>query len=193
MRFVAMLAFVSCSLTLSLTGAACGGDYRVQPPPDMRITLDLASPPGAPDDMTCFNTACGGCSTWARPDGTPAQVGDPCGFRGMLACTGTTLGCSDLSCPTCAAPAGAKMTGTLCAADGKTIVQLLDVNGQCRVNPTGSALAVCNRDGSDRCLHRCTLSGTLYTCTAACASTPDAGVTGCAHSPSQTCQTLTGC
>lgn len=176
-------------LALAVSFVACGGDFRVPPPSDMRISLDLASAPGTPDDMTCFNSACGGCSTWARADGTPAQVGDRCGFRGMLACTGQTLGCSDLGCPTCAS----KMTGTICAADGRTIVQLLDLNNQCRVNVTGSALAVCNRDASDRCLHRCTLANNLYTCTAGCSSTPDAGVTGCQYAPTQTCQTLAGC
>src|SRR3954467_12010758 len=102
--------------------AGCGsGDFMSPAPPDGRVTLDLAvSQDDPPADLTCFNTACGGCSTWAKYDGTPAASGDPCGFKGTLACMGTDLKCLDLTCPTCAS----KMTGSVCGADGHTIFEL---------------------------------------------------------------------
>jgi hypothetical protein len=171
--------------------AGCGsGDFESPAPPDMRITLDLAvSQDHPPPDLTCFNTACGGCSTWAKFDGTPAAPGDPCGWKGTLACTGTDLMCNDASCPTCAS----KMTGTVCGADGHTIVELTYVGNTCSVYDFGSAIDVCNKSTNDVCVGRCVPNGADYACSAHCLSDPDGGGPGCQHMPTDTCTSLAGC
>ena len=141
-------------------------------------------------DLSCFNTACGGCSNWARPDGTPAQSGDPCLYGGTLACSGQTLACSSSACPSCGNP----MRGTVCGADGQTIITLADDgSGGCIAVDTGAAIAVCNAAPGDACRNRCVATSGRYECTAWCLSTPDAGTAGCGFSASANCSALSGC
>jgi hypothetical protein len=173
---------------LVLLITACGGDFVPPPPPDGKVELDLsvvtANPAG---DMGCINTACGGCSSWVNWDGTPTKVGDPCAWKGTWACNGTTLTCGDQSCPTC----GSTMTGSVCGADGHTILELTYVGSTCSVYDIGSAIAVCNRTADDHCLGRCT-AGTPVSCEAHCAS-DDGGGTGCQHMATDTCTSLEAC
>jgi hypothetical protein len=178
----------ACVLLLLMGG--CSSGFTVPAPPDARLTLDLAVVVANPAvDAGCFNTACGGCSSWANPDGTPAKVGDPCLWKGVWQCTGTTLTCSDASCPSCAQP----MTGTVCGADGHTIVELTYPGGQCSAYNFGSALDVCNHDATDHCVGKCTSVNGAYSCSARCVSDADGGVTGCQHAPTDTCTSLAGC
>ena len=169
--------------------SGCGSDFQVPPPPDARISLDLGvSVNPAPPDMACFNMACGGCSAWANYDGTPAKVGDPCLWKGTYQCTGTTLKCSDASCPQCPST----MTGSVCGADHHTILELTNT-GTCQVYDFGSAIDVCNHGPSDKCVGRCTMNtGGTYSCEAHCVS-DDGGGTGCEYNSTATCQTLAGC
>jgi|GEM_PF-6255106 len=167
----------------------CGGsDFAPPGPPDAQIERDLSVGTANPFDAGCFNKACGGCSTWARPDGTPAMSGDPCLWAGTLACNGTTLACSSNACPTCAG----NISGTVCGADGHTIVEFTN-GGTCSVFSTGSATAVCNRSVGDACAHRCTATAGGYDCTAWCKSDADAGAVGCSHQAGATCTTLAAC
>lgn len=176
-------------LILLIATAACGSDFQVPAPPDARITIDLSVAMPAPTaDLACFNRACGGCSHTAKWDGTPAQEGDPCAWNGKLACMGTSLVCSDTSCPTCAGTA----TGTVCGADGHTIVELVNTGASCAAYDLGSAIGICNGNAADHCVDRCTKSGSNYQCVAGCIS-DDGGATGCAHQSTDTCDTLTGC
>lgn len=169
---------------------ACGSDYQVPAPPDARITLDLAASfDFPPRDMTCFNTACGGCSEWARPDGTPAKEGDPCLWKGTLACVGDKLTCMDTGCPSCGSP----MTGSVCGKDGQTIISLTYEGTTCVAYSFGSAINVCNRAAGDKCLGRCVQVGGTYHCSARCASDTDGGVAGCEHQDTDTCTSLAGC
>jgi hypothetical protein len=178
---------LACLLALA---SACGSDYEVPAPPDMRVSLDLSTNlEYPPPDMTCFNTACGGCSEWARPDGTPAMVGDPCLWNGTLACTGDKLTCSSTACPACGSP----MAGSVCGKDGKTIVSITYDAATCVAYSFGSAINVCNRTADDKCLGRCVLMGGTYHCSAHCASAPDGGGPGCEHQDSDTCASLAGC
>jgi hypothetical protein len=169
--------------------AACGSDFKVPRPPDMRITIDLGvslAPP--PPDLACFNSACGGCSHTARYDGTPAQAGDPCLWKGMLQCMGTSLVCSDASCLTCSGTP----TGTVCGADGHTIVELIHNGNTCTAYSLGSSIGVCNHGADDHCLDRCTKNGSSYSCVAGCVK-DDGGAMGCQYQSSDTCDSLTGC
>jgi hypothetical protein len=102
---------------------------------------------------------------------------------------GTQLQCSDFSCPACAA---GTMTGSVCGADGHTILALLATANGCRVHDFGSAVNVCNRGPNDKCVGRCTKNGNLYSCVAGCTS-DDGGGTGCPFAPAQSCDILTGC
>jgi hypothetical protein len=168
--------------------AGCG-DFMVPRAPDMRISLDLAvTIPNPPPDMSCFNRACGGCSQFARYDGTPAMVGDPCLWNGKLTCMGTSLVCDSTACLTCSGNA----TGTVCGADGHTIVELLHTGNVCTAYDFGSAIDVCNGGPGDHCVDRCTKNGTDYACVAGCIL-DDGGAIGCAHMSSDTCDSLTGC
>jgi len=172
-----------------LCSLGCGGsDFAPPGPPDGKIERDLSVGVANQLDLGCFNTACGGCSAWARPDGTPAASGDPCLWAGTLACSGGNLACSANTCPTCAQ----KMSGTVCGADGHTIVELANA-ASCTVFSTGSATAVCNRGPADACVHRCTAGGGAYACTAWCKSDADAGSGGCAYQASATCTSLATC
>src|SRR5260221_13608892 len=116
---------------LLLLSIGCGRDPDFVPPPrdDMRITLDLASS-YVPEnlDMTCFNTACGGCSSFANWDGTAVKVGDPRLWKGAWQCTGNQLSCSDNGCPM----GGTPMTGSGCAPHGHTILDLTHPGSGCR-------------------------------------------------------------
>ena len=174
-------------LSLAVIAAGCGSDFRVSPPPDMRTSLDLAvNVNPAPPDMACLNTACGGCSSWTNYDGKPSMEGDPCLWKGRYQCNGTDLKCSDAACPQCPST----MTGTICGADGHTILELTNNGGVCQVYDFGSAIGVCNRSDSDKCVGRCTMNGDgTYSCAAHCTS-DDGGGTGCEYSPTATCQTL---
>jgi hypothetical protein len=179
----------SGALLCLLAVAACGSDFQVPALPDARIAIDLAvtSPEELPD-LGCFNRACGGCSRFARSDGTPAQVGDPCLWKGQLICNGATLTCSDASCPSC----GGTMRGTVCGADGHTIVELIVIGSSCTAYDLGSAVGVCNDGPRDGCVDRCTKNGTTYSCVAGCLA-DDGGATGCAQKASDTCDSLTSC
>jgi hypothetical protein len=169
---------------------ACGSEFEVPPLPDARMSLDLGvSIPNPPPDLACFNRACGGCSTWARFDGTPAMVGDPCLWKGTLACMGTSLVCSDASCLPCS---GGTALGTVCGGDGHTIVELVYTGTTCAAYDLGSAIGVCNHGAGDACVDRCTKNGNTYNCAASCLS-DDGGGTGCQHQASDTCQSLTSC
>jgi hypothetical protein len=170
--------------------AGCG-DSDFQPPPrdDMRFTLDLAANFSTADtDMTCFNSACGGCSSFANWDGTPARVGDPCNWNGAWKCNGMDLVCSDNGCPSC----GTAVTGSVCGADGHTILELTNPGSGCRVYDFGSAIDVCNRSPGDHCVGRCTLDAGAHHCVAHCLS-DDGGAAGCAHMSSDTCESLSSC
>lgn len=173
--------------------AGCGSAFEVPAPPDSRINLDLAvNMNPTPPDMSCFNTACGGCSNWANPDGTPSKVGDPCLFRGVYQCMGTSLVCSDKSCMTCSNGAN-HPTGTVCGADGHTIIELTYVGTTCTAYDFGSAIDVCNRTPGDHCVERCRgPNGNVYNCVANCVS-DDGGATGCMHSANDTCESLVSC
>jgi hypothetical protein len=173
--------------------AGCGSsDYTNGPPPDARNELDLAwSITNPAPDGGCVNTACGGCSSWLKWDGTPSKPGDPCLWQGTLQCKGTALQCSDSSCLPCTQ----MVSGSVCGADGHTIVTLLNSGGTCSAYDEGSALAICNRGASDSCVDRCVQDGTTmnWTCEGHCLSDPDGGGAGCAHKSSDTCTTLGGC
>jgi hypothetical protein len=180
---------------LCLVAACGGGDGAFVPPgpPDAHLTLDLAStyvPP--PPDLACFNNACGSCSSWAKWDGTPAQPGDPCSWKGTLQCNGNALVCSDTSCLSCPKA----VSGTVCGADGHTILELLTTGSVCAAYDFGSAIAVCNRSAQDQCRGSCSVDGSgNYACAAHCTSdgNGDAGVGGCPHGASDSCTSLTGC
>jgi hypothetical protein len=179
----------STCLVLLLT--ACGHDPDFEPPPrdDMRHELDLSTNFMQMDpDISCFNMACGGCSSFANWDGTPVKEGDPCLWRGIWQCSGMDLVCSDNTCPMCASP----ITGSVCGADGHTILELTDPGSGCRAYDFGSATDVCNRAPGDHCVGRCTLDAGTYRCVARCAS-EDGGATGCQHQSSDTCVTLSSC
>lgn len=176
-------------LLLLFVVAGCKSDFQVPALPDARISLDLAvsmAPP--PPDLACFNRACGGCSHIARWDGTPAQEGDPCLWKGKLTCMGMNLVCSDTSCLTC----GGTATGTVCGADGHTIIELVHSGNSCTAYDLGSSIGVCNSGPNDGCLDRCTKNGNSYSCAAGCIA-DDGGATGCANMPSDTCDSLTSC
>jgi len=165
--------------------AGCGSDFAPPAPPGDKNTLDLAVAVANPAaDMSCPNVACGGCSSWTNWDGSLTKPGDPCAWKGTWACNGTKLTCADLSCP-CAA------TGSVCGADGHTVLALTSTSGICSVYDLGSAIAVCNRSAGDHCVGRCT-AGNPVTCEAHCVS-DDGGGTGCARMPSDTCTTLESC
>src|SRR5579859_4574890 len=173
--------------------AGCGNEASdFQPPPrdDMRHELDLASSfvPMEPD-MSCLDTACGGCSSFMNWDGTPVKVGDPCLWKGVWQCNGMQLECSDNGCPTCPTA----MTGTICGADGHTVLELTDPGSGCRAYDFGSAIDVCNRAPGDHCVGRCTVDASGgHSCVARCVS-DDGGGTGCEHQSSDTCVTLSAC
>ena len=152
MRF--SLLFIASSVlavsVLALSVSGCGSDFEVPAPPDARIDLDLAvSPfPPAPPDLNCFNTACGGCSAWANFDGTPAKVGDPCLYKGVYQCTGTSLVCSSTACLTCQS-GGKTPVGSVCGADGHTIVELQYTGTTCAAYDFGSSINVCNHGSGE--------------------------------------------
>lgn len=178
------------AIVMALTG--CGSDFEVPALPDARVTLDLAvAPPVMPPDMACFNMACGACSNWKNWDGTPSKVGDPCLYKGAYACNGTSLVCSSTACLACTT-SGRTATGTVCGADGHTIVELTYAGNSCSAYDLGSAIGVCNHGAGDKCQHRCTLNGSVYDCVAHCSS-DDGGGTGCDHSATESCESLAGC
>jgi hypothetical protein len=176
-------------VVLALWGCGQDPDFQVQPLPDMRVTLDLASSFDAtPRDLTCFNLACGACSTWANYDGTPVRPGDPCLWKGVWQCVGGALACSDDGCPAC----GGAMTGSVCGADGHTILEIIAPAGVCQAYDFRSAIAVCNHGADDHCVGRCVKNSAAYACQAACVA-DDGGATGCEYRASDTCESLTGC
>ncbi len=173
------------------TAACGGGDFQVPPQPDARVSLDLSSNMNFPPaDMTCFNTACGGCSALMNWDGTPTKVGDPCLWNGTYQCSGSTLTCSSNACPMCST----KQTGSICGADGHTIIELVNSTGSCVAYDLGSAIDRCNHGPSDKCQARCTANASAGTvdCAAHCLS-DDGGGTGCDHTATETCNTLENC
>jgi len=180
-------------LVLTLIVCGCGSDFEVPAAPDGRVNLDLAvttTPP--PPDMACFNRACGGCSNWSNFDGTPAKVGDPCLWKSTYACSGTSLACMDKTCLTCTSGSN-RPVGTVCGADGHTIIELTYTGNTCTAYDLGSAIGVCNHGAGDYCVQRCRGPvNNVYNCVANCAST-DGGGTGCMHSASDTCESLAGC
>jgi hypothetical protein len=193
-RIVYTAAMRSSLVLCVLAVAGCGSDFSVPALPDSRMELDLAvSPIVGSADMSCFNTACGGCSTWANFDGTPAKVGDPCLYKGVYACNDTALVCSSTACLTCST-AGKTPAGSVCGADGHTIIELLYTGATCAAYDFGSSINICNHDSGDKCLQRCTGpdAGNVYHCAAHCAS-DDGGGTGCEHSATETCESLAGC
>ena len=152
----------------ALALGACGTDpdFIVPPGANTRFERDLAATfPAPPPDLSCFNNVCGGCSVWANWDGSPAQVGNPCGWNGTWACSGTTLTCTSAACPPC----GGAMSGSVCGADGHTIVELVGAGASCHTYDFGSAIAVCNRAPGDHCVGSCTQAGGQYPCAAHCA------------------------
>jgi hypothetical protein len=187
-------AMRSSLLVMLLVVSGCGSDFEVPAPPDSRVELDLAvNPIVTPPDMSCFNTACGGCSTWANYDGTPSKAGDPCLYKGVLACNGTSLACNSTACLTCTT-GGRTPAGTVCGADGHSIMELLYTGTTCTAYDFSSSIGVCNHGSGDQCLQHCTGpdANNVYHCSAHCAS-DDGGGTGCAHSAAETCETLAGC
>jgi hypothetical protein len=183
-------------ITLVMTGwlAGCGSDFEVPARPDSHVDLDLAvTMTPTPPDMACFNRACGGCSQWASFDGTPSKVGDPCSWKGTYACNGTSLTCmGGGTCLTCT-DTSKHAVGTVCGADGHTIIELTYTGTTCTAYDLGSAIGVCNHGAGDHCVQRCTgPSGNVFNCVASCAST-DGGGTGCMHGATDTCESLTGC
>ena len=183
----------SSLLLITLIISGCGSDFEVPAPPDSRVELDLAvSPITVPPDMACFNTACGGCSTWANFDGTPSKVGDPCLYKGVYACNGTSLVCSSTACLTCQA-GGKTAAGTVCGADGHTIIELQYTGTTCAAYDFGSSINVCNHGSGDKCLQSCAPDvNNVFHCAAHCAS-DDGGGTGCAHMANENCESLVGC
>ncbi len=180
---------IACALLITSVG--CGSAFEVPPLPDAHMTLDLATSSNpAPVDMTCFNTACGGCSAWAKYDGTPAQEGDPCLWNGVYQCNGTSLACSSSTCPSCSG----KAVGSICGADGHTILELNYAVGTCAAYDFGSAINVCNHSSSDGCVARCSTNASTgeVDCVAHCLS-DDGGATGCQHMSTETCDTLKSC
>ncbi len=178
-------------LALCVACAGCGSDdFQSPAPPDARITIDLAvSQDHPPADLTCFNSACGGCSAWARFDGTPAAVGDPCLWKGTWQCMGTELTCMGAACPTCPG----EMLGSVCGADGHTIIELSHSTATCVAYDFGSSISTCNHQPGDKCVGRCTKNaGGTYSCAAHCLS-DDGGGAGCEHQATDTCDTLTSC
>ncbi len=179
----------------ALGAVGCGSDFQVQAPPDSRIEIDdmAVTPLPKPPDLACFNTACGGCSTWANFDGTPSKVGDPCLYKGVYQCNGTSLVCSSTGCLTCQT-SGKTPVGTVCGADGHTIIELQYTGTTCAAYDFGSSINICNRSAADSCLQSCTGpdGNNQYHCTAHCAS-DDGGGTGCAHMANETCESLAGC
>ena len=169
--------------------AGCGRDPDFAPPAreDMRITLDLAASASMPVDLSCASMQCGACSSFVNWDRTPSKPGDPCAWKGTLACSGGGLACSDTGCPTCAGT----LSGSVCGADGHTIVEIVP-GGACRVYDFGSAIAVCNHGATDHCVGRCSKNGSAYSCVARCVS-DDGGATGCEHKATDTCDSLTNC
>jgi hypothetical protein len=177
----------------TLASAGCGSDFEVPAPPDGRVELDLAvTMTSTPPDMACFNTACGGCSTWATYAGVPAKAGDPCLWKGSYACSGTSLQCTGTACLACA-DTSKHPVGTVCGADGHTIIELTYTGTTCTAYDLGSAIGVCNHGAGDYCVQRCRGPvGNVYNCSANCAST-DGGGTGCMHGATDTCESLAGC
>jgi hypothetical protein len=187
-------AMRSSLLLMVLAVGGCGSDFEVPAPPDSRIELDLAvAPIVVPPDLACFNTACGGCSTWANFDGTPSKVGDPCLYNGVYKCNGTSLACSSTGCLTCQS-SGKTPVGTVCGADGHTIIELQYTGTTCTAYDFGSSINMCNHGSGDKCLQSCTGpdSNNVYHCAAHCES-DDGGGTGCAHMANEFCETLAGC
>jgi hypothetical protein len=174
-------------VVMLITG--CGSDFAPPAQPNDKLTLDLAVATANPSgDAGCLNTACGGCSSWTNWDGTLSKPGDPCAWKGTWACNGTTLACADLTCPTCAA----KMSGSVCGADGHTVLDVTYLGATCSVYDFGTALAVCNRTDGDHCVGRCTSGTGGVACEAHCVS-DDGGGTGCAHMATDTCVSLQSC
>jgi hypothetical protein len=101
---------------------------------------------------------------------------------------GSELKCIDDSCPTCAST----MTGTVCGADGHSIIELVYSGGTCHAYDFGSSIGVCNHDMNDHCTGVCTQTAGGYTCTARCA-TDDGGGMGCQHMATDTCTSLSSC
>jgi hypothetical protein len=180
-------------MTLALCGCkSTGKDFVVPPAPDARVDLDLGiSSATAALDMTCFNSVCGGCSQWANYDGKPSKEGDPCLWNGVYKCAGTQLECTSNTCLGCSSGSN-HATGTVCGADGHTIIELHYSGTACVAYDFGSAIDVCNHSANDICQQKCTANGTTYDCAAHCAS-DDGGGTGCTHQPTDTCESLTSC
>jgi hypothetical protein len=170
---------------------SCGRDPDFAPPAreDMRVTLDLAASASMPADFSCATMMCGACSSFVNFDGKPSKPGDPCGWNGSYQCMGDGLVCNVAArdCPAC----GGTMSGSLCGADGHTIVEIV-TGSNCKTYDFGSAISVCNHGANDHCVDRCTKIGSSYACVARCLS-DDGGATGCEHKATDTCDTLTSC
>jgi hypothetical protein len=177
------------AVALVLVATACDSGFRPPPRPDMKTDIDLASQASGKADMTCLATVCGECSDRVRWDGKPVAVGDPCLVHGTWQCAGHVLECSDASCISCPG----KSIGSVCGADGHTVIELNYVNGMCTTVDLNSPIAICNRTADDKCVGRCVLQGVDYTCTARCLSDDGGATAGCPYSPGQTCATLSGC
>ncbi len=171
---------------IALVACGCGSAFEVPARPDAFQTLDLGVLfDGAPRDLTCFNTACGGCSSWAKWDQTPVAVGDPCLITGTWQCNGTDLVCSSSACLSCPQP----VSGTVCGADGHSIIELVTVAGACTAWDFGSGISSCNHDANDKCQQACSNSGGKYTCEAHCLADDGFGPAD-DYSPTETCQSL---
>ncbi len=185
----------STLVLLLLAMCGCGSDFQVPAPLGARIEIvDKATtlvPP--PADMACLNTVCGGCSTWTNFAGTPSEEGGPCLYNGTYKCMGTSLVCSSTACLTCQS-GGKTPVGTVCGADGHTIIELQYTGPTCAAYDFGTPTNVCNHGSSDKCLQSCTGpdSNNVYHCAAHCVS-DDGGGTGCEHMANETCESLAGC
>ena len=179
--------------TLALCGCKSSSkDFVVPPAPGARVDLDLGtSSASASLDMTCINSVCGGCSSWVNYNGAPSKEGDPCLWNGVYKCSGTELKCTSSTCLGCASGSN-KATGTVCGADGHTIIELHYSGTACVALDIGSAIGVCNNSANDVCQQKCTANGTTYDCVAHCTS-DDGGGTGCTYQPAATCESLTSC
>ena len=185
------MRLVAC-LSLVVACGCGGGDFQVPPQPDARVSLDLAVNTNSPSsDAACLSMVCGACSDRANWDGKPTAEGDPCNWNGTWQCNGASLQCSSGACLPCTQGSGAQpVTGTICGADGHTILELVYAGGSCAAYDFGSSIDVCNRKPNDGCVATCSKQGSgSFACVAHCLS-DDGGTGGHPYSPTDTCQSL---